>query len=63
MKIFKGIWCLKNFQKNFPFYASSPMIPFSLKAMSKKGILKENSAAEIKRNVQNLYKQLYVEEV
>lgn len=53
-RILKGIWCLKNFQKNFYFYALSTMALFFLAAMSEKDILKENSVSVIKRNIHNL---------
>lgn len=51
MKLLRGVGHLKNFQKNFSFYASSSMTHFSLGAKSEKGIGKENSVAMIKRNI------------
>lgn len=61
MKLLRGVWRLKNFQKNFSFYASSSMTHFSLGAKSEKGIWKENSVAMIKRNIHCFLKAVCVE--
>lgn len=54
-RILKGIWSLKNFQKNFLFLCFIYNGTFFfLAAMSEKDILKGNSVAVIKRNIHNL---------
>lgn len=62
VEILKGIWVCEEYSKEFSFLCFTCHDTFSLGAMSKKGILKENSVAVIKRNTHNLSKQLFVEE-